>query len=192
MLASRTTIYIYPERRFWLFSTTVPQWYLYLTLESISNGGDFGSCAKVLFWVKLKFKCLNTVFWDLIYIACYTCKWYTMETGNSPHGTLSCRTNSPHGKCEENMWKMWRNNVVFCRILCYFVAESFYCDLRCFIAKYVSSRFTRFCVEKICLTKIARGEKMTNMRYASLVPIYITSSFITIQFNWFQASAYHL
>ena len=56
-----------------------------------------------------------------------------METGNSPHGTLSCRTNSPHGKCEENMWKMWRNNVVFCRILCYFVAESFYCDLRCYV-----------------------------------------------------------
>ena len=85
--------------------------------------------------------------------------WQMVRWSNSPHDRLSCGKNSPHGKREENMWKMWRNNVVFCRILCYFVAESFYCDLRCFIAKYVSSRFTRFCVEKFFLKKLPVEKK---------------------------------
>ena len=61
--------------------------------------------------------------------------------------------------------------MVFCCILHYFVAESVFCDLRCFVAKYVSLRFTRFCVEKN-LTKIfACGEKMTNMRYGGIVHV---------------------
>ena len=107
--------------------------------------------------------------------------WQMVRWSNSPHDRLSCGKNSPHGKCEENMWKMWRNNVVFCRILCYFVAESFYCDLRCFIAKYVSSRFTRFCVGKFFVKKIARGEKMTNMRYGRTVFPFQT------KFHWLQS-----
>ena len=56
--------------------------------------------------------------------------------------------------------------MVFCRILQYFVAKSFFCNLRCFVAKSVLVRFTRFCVEKNLAKNCARGEKMTNMRYA--------------------------
>ena len=54
---------------------------------------------------------------------------------------------------------------MFCRILHYFVAKSFFCDLRCFVAKSVLVRFARFCVEKNWAKSCARGEKMTNMRY---------------------------
>ena len=43
---------------------------------------------------------------------------------------------------------------------------SFFCNLRCFVAKPVLVRFTRFCVEKNLAKNCARGEKMTNMRYA--------------------------
>ena len=53
--------------------------------------------------------------------------------------------------------------MVFCCILRNFVAESVFCDLRCFVAKYISSGFTRFLVEKNLTNKCARGEKMTNM-----------------------------
>ena len=52
---------------------------------------------------------------------------------------------------------------------------SFFCNLRCFVAKSVLVRFTRFCVEKnsaknyvIFVTGITggtRGEKMTNIMY---------------------------
>ena len=42
---------------------------------------------------------------------------------------------------------------------------SFFCK-RCFVAKSVLVRFTRFCVEKNLAKIFARGEKMTNMRYA--------------------------
>ena len=61
--------------------------------------------------------------------------------------------------------------MVFCCILRYFVAESVFCEIRCFVAKYVSSQFTRFCVEKNLAQNCIRGEKMTNMRYG----VYIFS-----------------
>ena len=43
---------------------------------------------------------------------------------------------------------------------------SFFCDLRCFVAKSVLAWFTRFCVEKNLAKNCACGEKITNMRYA--------------------------
>ena len=48
---------------------------------------------------------------------------------------------------------------------------SFFCNLRCFVAKSVLVRFTRFCVEKNLAKNCARGEKMTNMRYVHVVRI---------------------
>ena len=66
---------------------------------------------------------------------------------------------------------MWRNNVYnlwyfasFCNVL---LQNQFFCKLRCFLAKSVFLRFTRFCVEKNLAKNCTRGEKMTNMRYGS-------------------------
>ena len=64
---------------------------------------------------------------------------------------------------------MWRNNVYNYGVLLHFTIFccqiSFFCNLRCFVAKSVLVRFTRFCVEKNLAKNCARGEKMTNMRY---------------------------
>ena len=51
--------------------------------------------------------------------------------------------------------------MLFCCKICSF------CDLRCFVAKSVLSRFTRFCVEKNLAKNCACGEKRTNIIYAS-------------------------
>ena len=40
------------------------------------------------------------------------------------------------------------------------------CHLRCFVAKSILSRFTRFCVEKNLGNNCVCGEKRTNIRYA--------------------------
>ena len=74
-----------------------------------------------------------------------------------------------------HIWKMlrksemWRNNVynlwyfaAFCNVL---LQNHFFCKLRCFVAKSVFVRFTRFCVEKNWAKNCTRGEKMTIMRY---------------------------
>ena len=64
---------------------------------------------------------------------------------------------------------MWRNNVynLWCFVAFYniLLPNQFFCNLRCFVAKSVLVRFTRFCVEKNLAKNCARGEKMTNMRY---------------------------
>ena len=44
---------------------------------------------------------------------------------------------------------------------------SLFYDLRCFVAKSVLSRFTRFGVEKNLVKNFACGEKRTNIRYVS-------------------------
>ena len=66
---------------------------------------------------------------------------------------------------------MWRNNVynLWCFVAFYniLLPNQFFCNLRCFVAKSVLVRFTRFCVEKNLAKNCARGEKMTNMRYGS-------------------------
>ena len=53
---------------------------------------------------------------------------------------------------------------------------SFFCNLRCFVAKSVLVRFTRFCVEKNLAKNCARGEKMTNMRYGP--PLFLRQNII--------------
>ena len=47
------------------------------------------------------------------------------------------------------------------------------CDLRCFVAKSVLSRFTRFGVEKNWANNFVCGEKRTNIRYGNDVPVLI-------------------
>ena len=51
--------------------------------------------------------------------------------------------------------------MLFCCKICSF------CNLRCFVAKSVLSRFTRYRVEKICAKNCACGEKRTNIMYVS-------------------------
>ena len=48
--------------------------------------------------------------------------------------------------------------MVFCRILRYFVAESVFCDLRCFVAKYVPRDSRAFAWRQI-LQEIVPVEK---------------------------------
>ena len=57
--------------------------------------------------------------------------------------------------------------MLFCCKICSF------CDLRCFVAKSVLSRFTRFCVEKNLAKNCACGEKRTNIKYAYQAPTQI-------------------
>ena len=58
--------------------------------------------------------------------------------------------------------------MVFCCILNCFVAKFvFFWRFTLFCRKIGLLRFTRFCVEKILAKNSVRGEKMTNMRYAS-------------------------
>ena len=71
------------------------------------------------------------------------------------------------------MWRkfvMWRNNVYnlwrFVAFYAVLLQNLLLSDLRCFVAKSVLSRFTHFCVETKLSKKFARGEKVTNMRYA--------------------------
>ena len=49
--------------------------------------------------------------------------WQMVRWSNSPHDRLSCRKNSRHEKCEDNLWKMWRNNVynVWCFVAFYII-----------------------------------------------------------------------
>ena len=70
--------------------------------------------------------------------------------------------------CEKYGEIMW----CFFRIKYYFVAESvFFCDLRCFVAKYVSSRFLHFCFGKFN-KKLCLWRKRINMRYATMCMIF--------------------
>jgi len=46
------------------------------------------------------------------------------------------------------------------------------CHLRCFVAKSILSRFTRFCVEKNLGKNCVCGEKRTNIRYVHFIAMY--------------------
>ena len=81
---------------------------------------------------------------------------------------------SPHYKCGDDSVKWRMNNVwIMCTIfdvlshfLLFCCKISLFYDLRCFVAKSVLSRFTRFGVEKNLVKNFACGEKRTNIRYA--------------------------
>ena len=72
-------------------------------------------------------------------------------------------------------WEMWGKSVIICTIfdvlltfMQFCCKISLLCNLRCFVAKSVMSRFTRFGMEKNWAKNYACGEKMTNMRYAQV------------------------
>ena len=55
---------------------------------------------------------------------------------------------------------------VLSHFMLFYCKISLLCDLRCFVAKSVLSRFTRFGVEKNWANNFVCGEKRTNIRYA--------------------------
>ena len=55
---------------------------------------------------------------------------------------------------------------VLSHFMLFYCKISLLCDLRCFVAKSVLSRFTRFGVEKNWAKNFVCGEKRTNIRYA--------------------------
>ena len=54
---------------------------------------------------------------------------------------------------------------VLSHFMLFYCKISLLCDLRCFVAKSVLSRFTRFGVEKNWANNFVCGEKRTNIRY---------------------------
>ena len=54
---------------------------------------------------------------------------------------------------------------VLSHFMLFYCKISLLCDLRCFVAKSVLSRFTRIYVEKNWTKKFVCGGKMTNTRY---------------------------
>ena len=56
----------------------------------------------------------------------------------------------------------------------FLVQNLFCCNLRCFVAKSVLSRFARFCVEKNWAKNCACGEKKTIIRYDYDPPVCTT------------------
>ena len=55
---------------------------------------------------------------------------------------------------------------VLSHFMLFYCKISLLCDSRCFVAKSVLSRFTRFGVEKNWAKNFVCGEKRTNIRYA--------------------------
>ena len=79
--------------------------------------------------------------------------WRSLSCGNiSPHDRFLHMSNE---KCGANLFSgEILHMTLFCR------------NLRCFVAKSVLLRFTRFCVETNWTKNCACGEKTTNIRYA--------------------------
>ena len=58
---------------------------------------------------------------------------------------------------------------VLSHFMLFYCKISLLCDLRCFVAKSVLSRFTRFGVEKNWANNFVCGEKRTNIRYVVVI-----------------------
>ena len=62
---------------------------------------------------------------------------------------------------------------VLSHFMLFYCKISLLCNLRCFVAKSVLSRFTRFGVEKNWANNFVCGEKRTNIRYDFTCPIML-------------------
>ena len=78
------------------------------------------------------------------------------------------------------MWRksvMWRNNV--------FVAFfAVFCDLCCFVAKSVLSRFTHFCVEKVGAIKLCLWRKRQISSMILILVVVSISNFVSWSWSW--------
>ena len=73
---------------------------------------------------------------------------------------------------------------VLSHFMLFYCKISLLCDLRCFVAKSVLSRFTRFGVEKNWANNFVCGEKRTNIRYAyNLLNLIMCMQFCPININ---------
>ena len=74
---------------------------------------------------------------------------------------------------------------VLSHFMLFYCKISLLCDLRCFVAKSVLSRFTRFGVEKNWANNFVCGEKRTNIRYAKAKEIATRKKYpLIVGFFW--------
>ena len=71
-------------------------------------------------------------------------------------------------------WEMWRQ-ICFVTILAVLSWNLFYCHIRCFAAKDILSRFTRFCVEKNLTNKLCLWRKMDKYQVCTRTLLYLRS-----------------
>ena len=80
---------------------------------------------------------------------------------NSRHDILLCGQNSPHEKCEENVWCGEIMSTIY-NVLSHFMLFCYKIVIYAVLSRYL---FCLFCMEKNSAKNCARGEKMTNIRY---------------------------